>query len=214
MWDSRHAARGDLSTLNDLVRAGKVRYIGASNYSGWQLQKAIDLSRRTAGSPSSACRRSTISSTARPNGSWCRSASARGSACIPWSPLRGGWLAGKYHRGMTRPAAGTRIEIAGEKGLERDLGALRQRADLEGGRRARRHRQGARQGAGPGGAQLAACSGPASPRRSSAPATWRSSTATSAPPAGRSTADDVEAADEVSARPLPYPYETHARLGA
>ena len=35
---------------------------------------------------------------------------------IPWSPLRGGWLSGKYRRGMERPPKGTRVEIAAEKG--------------------------------------------------------------------------------------------------
>ncbi len=34
-----------LSTLNSLVTSGKVRFIGASNYTGWQLQKSIELSR-------------------------------------------------------------------------------------------------------------------------------------------------------------------------
>ena len=39
-----------------------------------------------------------------------------GLGVLPWSPLRGGWLSGKYHRGMTAPVAGTRVEIAGEHG--------------------------------------------------------------------------------------------------
>jgi aryl-alcohol dehydrogenase-like predicted oxidoreductase len=46
MWDSTTPLKETLSTLNDLVRAGKVRYIGASNFTGWQLQKAIEISRQ------------------------------------------------------------------------------------------------------------------------------------------------------------------------
>src|SRR5262245_6374603 len=43
-WDRATPLAETLGTLNDLVRSGKVRYIGASNYSGWQLQKAVNLS--------------------------------------------------------------------------------------------------------------------------------------------------------------------------
>ena len=45
-WDSATPLEETLSTLDQLVRAGKVRYIGASNFTAWQLQKAIDLSRQ------------------------------------------------------------------------------------------------------------------------------------------------------------------------
>ncbi len=43
-WDDMTPLEEKLSTLDMLVKAGKVRYIGASNYAAWQLQKAIDLS--------------------------------------------------------------------------------------------------------------------------------------------------------------------------
>ena len=45
MWDSVTPLEETLSTLDMLVASGKIRYAGASNYSGWQLQKAIDLAR-------------------------------------------------------------------------------------------------------------------------------------------------------------------------
>src|SRR4051812_24908688 len=45
-WHPTTPLEETLSTLNNLVQSGKVRYIGASNFSGWQLQKAIDLSRQ------------------------------------------------------------------------------------------------------------------------------------------------------------------------
>jgi aryl-alcohol dehydrogenase-like predicted oxidoreductase len=41
---------------------------------------------------------------------------AEGVGVIPWSPLRGGWLSGKYRRGMSAPPAGTRIEDAEKQG--------------------------------------------------------------------------------------------------
>jgi aryl-alcohol dehydrogenase-like predicted oxidoreductase len=116
MWDSVTPLEETLSTLDSLVQAGKVRYLGASNYAGWQLQKAVDLQKA--------------------NG-WERFVSLQplynlldrelewelvpvcvneGLGIMPWSPLRGGWLSGKYHRGLSAPPAGTRVEIAGDKG--------------------------------------------------------------------------------------------------
>ena len=44
-WDPKTPLEETLSTLNDLVRKGVVRYLGASNFGGWQLQRAIDISR-------------------------------------------------------------------------------------------------------------------------------------------------------------------------
>jgi aryl-alcohol dehydrogenase-like predicted oxidoreductase len=42
---------------------------------------------------------------------------------IPWSPLRGGWLSGKYRRGMQAPPEGTRIEEAEKRGWSESWGA-------------------------------------------------------------------------------------------
>jgi aryl-alcohol dehydrogenase-like predicted oxidoreductase len=44
-WDAGTPLEETLSTLTDLVRQGKVRYLGLSNVSGWQLQKIIDLTK-------------------------------------------------------------------------------------------------------------------------------------------------------------------------
>lgn len=44
-WDDGTLLEETLSVLNDLVRAGKVLYVGWSNVTGWQLQKIIDLNR-------------------------------------------------------------------------------------------------------------------------------------------------------------------------
>jgi aryl-alcohol dehydrogenase-like predicted oxidoreductase len=50
-WDETTPLEETLSTLDSLVQSGKVRYVGASNYSGWQLQKAIDMSRQRGWEP-------------------------------------------------------------------------------------------------------------------------------------------------------------------
>ena len=50
-WDPVTPLEETLSTLDGLVKAGKVRYIGVSNFSGWQLQKAIDISKANGWEP-------------------------------------------------------------------------------------------------------------------------------------------------------------------
>ncbi len=105
-----------LSTLDRLVRDGKVRYIGASNYSGWQLQKSVDMSRQMGWEPFT-CLQPLYNLLDR-DVEWelipvCLN---EGLGVIPWSPLRGGWLSGKFHRGMTAPAEGSRVEVAETKG--------------------------------------------------------------------------------------------------
>ena len=46
LWDYGTPIEETLSALNDLVRSGMVRYIGMSNLKGWQLQKAVEISRQ------------------------------------------------------------------------------------------------------------------------------------------------------------------------
>jgi len=116
MWDPKTPFEETLSTLDRLVRDGKVRYIGASNYSGWQLQKSVDMSRQMGWEPFT-CLQPLYNLLDR-DVEWelipvCLN---EGLGVIPWSPLRGGWLSGKFHRGMTAPAEGSRVEVAETKG--------------------------------------------------------------------------------------------------
>jgi len=115
-WDAGTPLAETLQTLDTLVKSGKVRYIGVSNFSGWQLQKAIDLSRQL-GLEMFASLQPLYNLLDREL-EWelvpvCRN---EGLGIIPWSPLRGGWLSGKYRRGMEAPPANTRIEIADKEG--------------------------------------------------------------------------------------------------
>jgi aryl-alcohol dehydrogenase-like predicted oxidoreductase len=107
-WDACTPLEETLSTLDDLVRQGKVRYIGASNFAGWQLMKALAVSERRG---------------------WERFVTLQplyhllardlelelvplcldqGLGILPWSPLAGGFLTGKYRRGATRPVGARR----------------------------------------------------------------------------------------------------------
>jgi aryl-alcohol dehydrogenase-like predicted oxidoreductase len=111
-WDYATPLEETLSTLDGLVKSGKVRYVGVSNYTGWQLQKAIDVSRYN-GWEAYACLQPLYNLLDRST-EWelipvCQN---EGLGVIPWSPLRGGWLSGKYKRGMTAPVEGTRVDDA------------------------------------------------------------------------------------------------------
>ena len=115
-WDQGTPLEETLGALDTLVRSGRVRYIGASNYSGWQLQKAVDLSSQMGWEPFS-CLQPLYNLLDR-SAEWelipvCLN---EGLAVIPWSPLRGGWLSGKYRRHMEAPLEGTRIAAAEKEG--------------------------------------------------------------------------------------------------
>ncbi|GAB4575629.1 MAG: aldo/keto reductase [Anaerolineae bacterium] len=114
-WDPVTPLKETLSTLNDLVHSGKVRYIGASNFSGWQLQKAIDISRERHWERF-VCLQPQYSLLTRST-EWelIPVALKEGLGVIPWSPLRGGWLSGRYYRGMEGPPPGSRVEEASKQ---------------------------------------------------------------------------------------------------
>jgi aryl-alcohol dehydrogenase-like predicted oxidoreductase len=116
MWDPGTPLEETLDALNQLIRNGKVRYLGASNYAGYQLQKAIDLSHQHGWEPF-ACLQPLYNLLDR-SFEWelWHVCEAEGVGVIPWSPLRGGWLSGKYQRGMSAPPSNTRVEEAEKRG--------------------------------------------------------------------------------------------------
>ena len=115
-WDPRTPLVETLGTLDGLVRAGKARYLGASNFGGWQLQSAIDTSLQRGWEP--------LTCLQPQYNLLCRSTEwellplclREGLGVIPWSPLRGGWLSGRYRRGMEAPPQGSRVETASAEG--------------------------------------------------------------------------------------------------
>ncbi|HEX6312698.1 MAG TPA: aldo/keto reductase [Acidimicrobiia bacterium] len=103
-WDPAVRLEETVSTLDDLVREGKVRYVGASNYTGWQLAKALGIAALHGWEPfvSLQPQYSLVTrETERELLPLCRE---EGLAVLPWSPLGGGVLTGKYRRGEGAPA--------------------------------------------------------------------------------------------------------------
>ena len=87
-----------LGALNDLVRAGKVRYIGCSNLTAWQLMKALAVSRQQ-GLAEFISTQSYYSIAGRElEREMIPLLDDQGLGLLPWSPLAGGFLSGKFTR--------------------------------------------------------------------------------------------------------------------
>src|ERR1700728_3975787 len=106
-----------LRTLDQFIRAGKVRYWGLSNFTGWQLTKAVHLA-RALNVPGPTTLQPQYSLLAREI-EWeiVPAATDAGLGLLPWSPLGGGWLSGKYRRDQ-RPAGATRLGEDPDRGME------------------------------------------------------------------------------------------------
>ncbi|MEP6562919.1 MAG: aldo/keto reductase, partial [Nakamurella sp.] len=116
-WDPITPLEETLRALDDMVRAGEVRYIGLSNFTGWQVQKAVALA---------AAAGLELPVTLQPQYNllvreieWeiVPSCLDAGLGLLPWSPLGGGWLTGKYQRNSP-PVGATRLGENPERGVE------------------------------------------------------------------------------------------------
>ncbi|KAK2142017.1 hypothetical protein LSH36_1004g00012 [Paralvinella palmiformis] len=135
-WDYAVPIEETMNALNDLVREGKVRYLGASNLTGWQLQRNADLTRERGWHPlislqqqySLLCRETEFEVVE----ACCR----EGICLLPWSPLKGnhyfenfvvnahvmfkipnvfGWLTGKVKRNDPVLPPGSRLAWVSEE---------------------------------------------------------------------------------------------------
>lgn len=102
-----------LRTLEDLIRSGKVRYIGCSNFSGWHLMKSLAISEKY-GLPRHVAHQVYYSLAGREY-EWelMPLALDQKVGTIVWSPLAGGRLTGKLRRNQP-PPAGTRMSVFAE----------------------------------------------------------------------------------------------------
>jgi len=106
-----------LRTLDAFVQAGKIRYYGLSNFTGWQLTKAVHLA-RALNVAEPVTLQPQYSLLAREI-EWeiVPAVLDAGMGMLPWSPLGGGWLSGKYQRDQ-RPTGATRLGDDPNRGME------------------------------------------------------------------------------------------------
>jgi aryl-alcohol dehydrogenase-like predicted oxidoreductase len=114
-FDAKTPVTEVLSTLDDLVRAGKIRYIGVSNFSGWHLMKSLDVSDRY-GYPRYVANQTYYSLIGR-DYEWelMPLGIDQGVGAVVWSPLGWGRLTGKIRRGE-KLHAGSRLHKTADMG--------------------------------------------------------------------------------------------------
>jgi len=102
-WDGVTPLEETLTALDDLVRSGKVRYVGCSNYGAWQMMKALGISdarhleRFASNQLYYSLQSRDIEYEIVP------AALDQGVGILVWSPLAGGLMSGKYRRGVQAP---------------------------------------------------------------------------------------------------------------
>ena len=118
-WDDQTSAREMMKTLNGLVEAGKVHYLGASTLrpNAWKVAKANEVARREGWEPFTVVQPRYNLVDREIEGDYLEMARHYGLAVCPWSPLGQGFLTGKYDRedgltGQSRAAESSRFEEA------------------------------------------------------------------------------------------------------
>jgi aryl-alcohol dehydrogenase-like predicted oxidoreductase len=103
-WDDKTPIEETLRTLDDLVRSGKVRYIGASNYAAWQLARANAIAELRNWTPFVSIQNHYHMVERGQEGEMLPYCNAHNVGFLPFFPLAGGFLTGKYKRGEPAPS--------------------------------------------------------------------------------------------------------------
>jgi aryl-alcohol dehydrogenase-like predicted oxidoreductase len=113
-WDRRAPIEETLRALDDLVAAGKVRYVGFSNLPAWVTAQAETIAHFRGWAPVTALQLEYSLLERTSEGELLPMAEALGLGVLPWSPLRGGQLSGKYVHNGGAPADSPRAAMTGE----------------------------------------------------------------------------------------------------
>ena len=110
--DVRTPIEETLRAMDDLVRQGKVRYAGCSNFAGWQVVEAQWIARTQHFAPIVSAQNQYNLLDRRIERELVPACTAYGLGVLPYFPLANGFLTGKYHRGEP-PPDGTRLSAPG-----------------------------------------------------------------------------------------------------
>ncbi len=116
-WDEHTPVEETLRFLDDAVTAGKIGYYGFSNYLGWQLTKAVHVARAHGWAPPVTLQPQYNLLVRDIEHEVVPAALDAGLGLLPWSPLAGGWLSGKYRRDVD-PTGATRLGENPSRGME------------------------------------------------------------------------------------------------
>jgi aryl-alcohol dehydrogenase-like predicted oxidoreductase len=98
-WDGQTRLEETLGALDTLVRQGKVRYVGVSNYAGWQLLKALGIAEREHLTRFASQQIYYSLAGREAENELLPAAVDQGLGVLVWSPLAGGLMSGKFSRG-------------------------------------------------------------------------------------------------------------------
>ncbi|SEE36821.1 aryl-alcohol dehydrogenase (NADP+) [Arthrobacter alpinus] len=116
-WDPITPLEETLRFLHDSVSQGKIAYYGFSNFLGWQLTKAVHLAKANGWSAPVTLQPQYSLLVREIELEIVPASLDAGIGLLPWSPLGGGWLSGKYKRGI-QPAGATRLGENPQRGME------------------------------------------------------------------------------------------------
>lgn len=116
-WDALTPIEETLRFLDDAVTAGKISYYGFSNYLGWQLTKAAQVARANGWAAPVTLQPQYSLIVRGIEHEVVPAALDAGVGLLPWSPLAGGWLSGKYRRDEP-PTGATRLGENPTRGME------------------------------------------------------------------------------------------------
>ncbi|MGN6200652.1 aldo/keto reductase [Humibacter sp.] len=116
-WDALTPIDETLRFLNDAIAAGKILYYGFSNFTGWQLTKAVHVARAHGWAEPVTLQPQYNLIVRGIEHEIVPAALDAGVGLLPWSPLGGGWLSGKYQRDVA-PTGATRLGENPERGME------------------------------------------------------------------------------------------------
>jgi aryl-alcohol dehydrogenase-like predicted oxidoreductase len=116
-WDPVTPLEETLRFLNDAVSSGKIAYYGFSNFLGWQLTKAVHIAKAHGWSPPVTLQPQYSLLVREIESEIVPASLDAGIGLLPWSPLGGGWLSGKYKRDEP-PAGATRLGENPTRGME------------------------------------------------------------------------------------------------
>jgi aryl-alcohol dehydrogenase-like predicted oxidoreductase len=111
-WDRRAPIEETLRALDDLVTAGKVRYVGLSDVPAWVAAQTQTIAHFRGWTPVAALQLEYSLLERTTEGELLPMAEALGLGVLPWSPLRGGQLSGKYIRDNGTPSDSQRSRLA------------------------------------------------------------------------------------------------------
>jgi len=116
-WDALTPIEETLRFLDDAVSAGKIGYFGFSNFLGWQLTKAVHVARAHGFAPPVTLQPQYNLLVRDIEWEIVPAALDAGMGLLPWSPLGGGWLTGKYKRDEM-PEGDSRLGDNPDRGME------------------------------------------------------------------------------------------------